>query len=113
LLGKNYKLVNRRQFQRQLDERRRTENQQRGANSQFGESNLGDTIDQHTANAVIEFAKHYHSGCIVVPDMQDYRARRQSEIAAFAERECFGWKGVEKKFAKAQNKSTTLGVTGG
>jgi hypothetical protein len=104
LLGKNYKLVNRRQFQRQLDERRRTENQQRGANSQFGESNLGDTIDQHTANAVIEFAKNYHSGCIVVPDMQDYRARRQSEIAAFAEQECFGWKGVEKKFAKAQNK---------
>jgi hypothetical protein len=35
--------------------------------------------------------------------MKDYRARQQSEIAALAERECFGWRGIEKQFAKAQN----------
>ncbi|MBD2067459.1 hypothetical protein H6F93_07925 [Leptolyngbya sp. FACHB-671] len=103
LLGKNYELVKRRQFERQLNLRRRTQNQKRGANDQFGESNLGDTIDKHTANAVIDFAKKHQSGCIVLPDMNDYRRRKQAEIAAFAERECGGWKGIEKKFAKAQN----------
>ncbi|MBW4692632.1 MAG: type V CRISPR-associated protein Cas12k [Lyngbya sp. HA4199-MV5] len=103
LLGDNYRLVNRRQFQRQLNLRRRTERQKRGASSQSGESNLGDAIDQHTANAVLDFAKKHHSGCIVLPDMKDYRVRQQSEIAALAERECSGWKGIEKRFAKAQN----------
>jgi hypothetical protein len=103
LLGNNYRLVHRRQFQRQLNSRRRTEAQKRGASSQFGESNLGDTIDQLTAKSVIDFAKEHHSGCIVLPDMKDYRARQQSGIAALAERECSGWKGVEKQFAKAQN----------
>jgi len=103
LLGKNYELVKRRKFERQLNSRRRTQNQKRGANDQFGESNLGDAIDKHTANAVIDFAKKHQSGCIVLPDMNDYRRRKQAEIAAFAERECGGWKGIEKKFAKAQN----------
>lgn len=103
LLGKNYQLVQRRQFQRQLNLRRRTERQKRGANSQFGESNLGDTIDQHIANAVIQIAKKHHSGCIILPDMKDYRTQQHSKIAALAERECSGWKGVEKQFAKAQN----------
>ncbi|AFY95134.1 type V CRISPR-associated protein Cas12k [Chamaesiphon minutus] len=103
LLGKQDRLVNRRQFQRQLNMRRRTQNQRRGANNQFGEANLGDTIDRHIANAVVDFAKTYQSGCIVLPDMEDYRRRKQSEMAALAERECSGWKGVEKKFAKAQN----------
>jgi hypothetical protein len=103
LLGKDYELVKRRQFERQLNSRRRTQNQKRGANDQFGESNLGDTIDKHTANAVIDFAKKHQSGFIVLPDMNDYRRRKQAEIAAFAERECGGWKGIEKKFAKAQN----------
>ncbi|HEY9617784.1 MAG TPA: helix-hairpin-helix domain-containing protein [Microcoleaceae cyanobacterium] len=86
-----------------IGEDRRTQNQKRGANDQFGESDLGDTIDKHTANAVIDFAKKHQSGCIVLPDMNDYRRRKQAEIAAFAERECGGWKGIEKKFAKAQN----------
>jgi hypothetical protein len=103
LLGKDYELVKRRQFERQLNSRRRTQNQKRGANDQFGESNLGDTIDKRIANAVIDFAKKHQSGFIVLPDMNDYRRRKQAEIAAFAERECGGWKGIEKKFAKAQN----------
>jgi hypothetical protein len=103
LLGKNYKLVNRRQFECQQNSRRRTTNQKRGANSQFGESKLGAAIDQHTANAVIEFAKQHQSACIVLPDMKDYRIRQQAAIAALAEQECGGWKGVEKQFAKAQN----------
>lgn len=103
LFGKDYELVKRRQFERQLNSRRRTQNQKRGANDQFGESNLGDTIDKRIANAVIDFAKKHQSGFIVLPDMNDYRWRKQAEIAAFAERECGGWKGIEKKFAKAQN----------
>ena len=37
--------------------RRRTQNQRRGAHNQFGEANLGDTIDRHIANAVVDFAK--------------------------------------------------------
>jgi hypothetical protein len=103
LLGDNYKLLTRKRYLHEMHSHLRSKAQKRGAKNLLREAKLGEHIDRLIATAIIALARKYQASTIVLPDMKDYTEKKQSEIEAFAEQECSGWKCVEKRFTKAQS----------
>ncbi len=99
LLGKKYKLLNRRRYQQQILSHERKIAQTLSASNQFEESKLGEYIDRLLANKIVAIAQAYCAGNIVLPKLDDMREQVQSEIQAKAEQKS-DLIIVQKKYAK-------------
>lgn len=100
LLGENYHLLNRRRYQQQRLSHARHIAQKKGAKNTFGESELGEYIDRLLAKEIVDLAKSYGAGSIVLPKLGDLREILHSEIKAKAEQKIPGYKEGQKKYAK-------------
>ncbi len=100
LLGKNYRLLNRQRQQKQTLSHLRHKAQKRSADSQKGESNLGEYVDRLIAKAIVQLAKQYQVSAIAVPKIEDIREVVQSEVKARAEAKIPGYEEGQKKYAK-------------
>ncbi|WP_036484397.1 type V CRISPR-associated protein Cas12k [Myxosarcina sp. GI1] len=100
LLGKNYHLLNRKRQQQHILSHQRNVAQRHHANNKFGESELGQYIDRLLAKAIIQLAKDYRVGSIVVPYMEDTREIIQAEVQARAEAKIPGCIEKQKEYAK-------------
>lgn len=80
LLGKNYNLLNRQRRQKQFLAHQRHKAQKHEANSQLGESELGQYVDRLLAFAIVAIAKTHKASSIVLPKLGDMREIVQTEI---------------------------------
>ncbi|HEY9699016.1 MAG TPA: type V CRISPR-associated protein Cas12k [Trichocoleus sp.] len=99
LLGDNYRLLNRQRQQQQNNTLKRYKNQTKGYTRQPSESELGQYVDRLLAKSVIELAKQFQAGSIVLPHTQNLREHLAAEINAKAERKSDS-KEVQDKYAK-------------
>jgi IS605 OrfB family transposase len=100
LLGENYKLLNRQRQQQQSLSHERHKAQKEDASNQFGESQLGHYVDRLLAKAIVEVAKTYQAGSIVLPKLGDMREIIHSEVQVRAEQKFPGFKDGQQKYAK-------------
>ncbi len=100
LLGKNYHLLNRQRQQKHILSHQRNVAQKHHANNKFGESELGQYIDRLLAKAIIELAKKYQVGSIVVPKIENIREIIQTEVQVRAEAKIPGCIEKQKEYAK-------------
>ncbi|MFN6517684.1 MAG: type V CRISPR-associated protein Cas12k [Nostoc sp. CreGUA01] len=100
LLGKNYNLLNRQRRQKQFLAHQRHKAQKHEANSQLGESELGQYVDRLLAQAIVAITQTHKAGSIVLPKLLDMREIVQSEIQARAEQKCPGYLEAQQKYAK-------------
>jgi len=100
LLGKNYKLLNHQQRQKQKLSHLRHQAQKTESNNQFGESELGEYIDRLIAKAIVEIAQKYRVSSIVLPHLKQIREITDSELMAKAQRKIPGYKEGQKKYIK-------------
>jgi hypothetical protein len=100
LLGDNYRLLTRQRQQQQSLSHKRHKAQKRGARSNFGESELGQYVDRLLAKAIVEIAKTYQAGSIVLPKLGDIREIITSEVQARAEQKVPNYKEGQQKYAK-------------
>lgn len=100
LLGEQYCLLNRHRNQQQQNRLERHKNQKRGAAYQPSESELGQYVDQLLAKSIIELARTYQAGSIVVPNLKHMRDLLTSEMQARAEQKCPGSVAAQKQYAK-------------
>ena len=100
LLGDNYKLLTRQRQQQQSLSHKRHKAQKRGARNNFGESELGQYVDRLLALAIVEIAKTYQAGSIVLPKLGDIREIITSEVQARAEQKVPNYKEGQQKYAK-------------
>jgi IS605 OrfB family transposase len=105
LLGENYRLLNRQRQQQHNHAHQRQTAQRQGNARVFSESELGQYVDRLLAEAIIELAKTYCAGSIVVPKLGDVRERVQSEVQARAEQICPNLLEGQQNYAK-QYRST-------
>lgn len=99
LLGKNYRLLNRRRQQQQLHALQRQKNQIRGRTDQPCESELGQYVDRLLAKSIVELAQQFQVSCIVFPHTNNLREHLAAEIDARAEQKSDS-KQVQDKYAK-------------
>lgn len=100
LLGKNYRLLNRQQRQKQSLSHQRQKAQRLAAGNQFGESELGQYIDRLIAKEIVAIAVNYKAGSIVIPILSNKREIIQGEMQALAEQKCPEYQEGQKKYAK-------------
>jgi len=100
LLGKNYRLLNRQQRQKQSLSHQRQKAQRLASGNQFGESELGQYIDRLIAKEIVAIAVTYKAGSIVIPILSNKREIIQSEMQALAEQKCPEYQEGQKKYAK-------------
>lgn len=105
LLGDNYKLLNCQRKQQQNQSHQRHKAQKSAAPNSFGESELGQYVDQLLAKAIVAIAQTYQASSIVLPKIGDMREIVQSEIQARAEAKCPGYVEGQKKYAKQYRSS--------
>jgi hypothetical protein len=101
LLGDHYRLLNRHRHQQQQNSRERHKHQKRGVTFQPSESELGQYVDRLLAKAIIELARTYQAGSIVVPNLKHLRDLLASAIQARAEHKCPGSVAPQNQYAKA------------
>lgn len=100
LLGKNYKFLNRQQQQkRRLGHQRHQAQKQFAGNSQ-GDSELGQYLDRLLAQAIVNLAKTYQVGSIVLPKLGEIRENIQAEIKLRAEQKIPHCEEAQKQYAK-------------
>ncbi|MGF1489670.1 MAG: type V CRISPR-associated protein Cas12k [Prochloraceae cyanobacterium] len=100
LLGKNYKLLNQQQRQKQKLSRLRHQAQKRESNNQFGDSELGKYLDRLIAKAIVEIAQKYRVSSIVLPHLKQIPEITDSELMAKAQKKIPGYKEGQKKYIK-------------
>lgn len=101
LLGDNHRLVNRQQEQKKYQAHQRNIAQRNHSHFQLlGNSELGEYIDRLIAKSIVELAKTYQAGSIVVPSLGKIRESIQSELQAKAEAKIPGSKEAQKQYAK-------------
>lgn len=99
LLGDNYRLLNRQRQQQQQNGLKRQRNQTKGYTHHPSESELGQHVDRLLAKSVIELAKQFQAGGVVLPHTQNLREHLAAEINARAEQKSDS-KEVQDKYAK-------------
>ncbi|MBD2518878.1 hypothetical protein H6G93_28750 [Nostoc sp. FACHB-973] len=100
LLGDNYNLLNRQRQQKQRSSHERHKSQKQFAPNDFGESELGQYLDRLLATKIVEIAKVYSAGSIVIPKLGDMREIIQSEVLLKAEKKIPGFIEGQKNYAK-------------
>lgn len=105
LLGKNYKLLNRYQVQKQRQAHQRHVNQRQSSSVSFGDSNQGKYLNDLLVGAVIDLATQYQAGSIFVPKLDHIREIVESEITVKAEKKIPLSVNLQKKYAKTYRMS--------
>jgi hypothetical protein len=100
LLGKNYKFLNRQQQQKRRLAHQRHKAQKQFANNSQGESELGQYLDRLLAQAIVNLAKTYQVGSIVLPKLGEMRENIQAEIKLKAEQKIPHCEEAQKQYAK-------------
>ena len=100
LLGKNYKLLNRQQKQKQKLSHLRHQAQKTESDNNFGESELGQYLDRLIAKAIVEIAQTHRVSSIVLPQVKQIREILISELTAKAQRKIPGYKEGQKQYGK-------------
>jgi len=100
LLGKNYRLLNRRRSEQQKTAHQRHKAQKQSAPNQFGESELGQYVDRLLAKSIVTIAKNHQAGSIAVPKLGNLREIVEAEVRAKAEQKCSGYLEGQQKYAK-------------
>jgi IS605 OrfB family transposase len=100
LLAKNYHLLNRQRQQKHILSHQRNVAQRHHANNKFGESELGQYIDRLLAQAIVELAKEYQVGSVVVPKIENIREIILIEVQVRAEAKIPGCIEKQKEYAK-------------
>jgi hypothetical protein len=105
LLGKDYKLVQRRRQEQQHQTQQRKQAQKRGILSTHGNAELGQHLDRLIAKAIINLAQHYNASSIVLPNLNRRRDLLAAEIKARAEAKCPDYKEGQDHYARAYRQS--------
>ncbi|MFM6456573.1 MAG: type V CRISPR-associated protein Cas12k, partial [Planktothrix sp.] len=100
LLGKNYKFINRQQQQKRRLAHQRHQAQKQFANNSQGDSELGQYLDRLLAQAIVNLAKTYQVGSIVLPKLGEIRENIQAEIKLRAEQKIPHCEEAQKQYAK-------------
>ncbi len=100
LLGDNYNLLNRQQQQKQRSSHERHKSQKQFAANDFGESELGQYLNRLLAKKIVEIAKVYSAGSIVLPKLSDMREVIQSEVIFKAKKKIPNFIEGQKNYAK-------------
>jgi IS605 OrfB family transposase len=100
LLGDRYKLLNRQRQQQQRLAHERHKAQKYDKFNEFGESELGEYVDRLIAASIVEIAKAYAVGSIVLPQLGEMAQIVQSEVLARAKRKFPGYKEGQQQYAK-------------
>jgi hypothetical protein len=100
LLGDSYHLLNRQRQMQQQNTQERHKAQKNGRSNSLSESELGQYVDRLIAKAVVELAKQYRAGSIVVPKLGDMRGILDSEVRARAEQKIPNCKEGQDKYAR-------------
>ncbi len=100
LLGKNYKFLNRQQQQKRRLAHQRHQAQKQFANNSQGDSELGQYLDRLLAQAIVNLAKTYQVGSIVLPKLGEIRENIQAEIKLRAEQKIPHCEEAQKQYAK-------------
>jgi hypothetical protein len=105
LLGDNYRLLNRQRQTQQQNMHARHKAEKSGRSNGLSESDLGQYIDRLIAKAVVELAKQYRAGSIVVPKLGDMREILDSELRARAEQKIPNCKEGQDKYVRQYRRS--------
>jgi len=100
LLGDDYRLLERYRRERSEGDHRRHAQQRRGETPDVGESELGRQVDRLLARAIVDVARQYHAGRIIVPQVGDVREAVEGDMRARAEAQHPGYKDGQKMYAK-------------
>jgi hypothetical protein len=100
LLGENYHLHERQRSLQTQQRHQRHNAQKQGLSRQFSNSNLGEYLDRLFAQAIIELAKTYRAGSLVLPKLDNINSIVQSEIDAMAQAKIPDCIEAQKKYAK-------------
>lgn len=100
LLGDDYRLLERYRRERREGDHRRHVQQRRGERPDAGESALGRQVDRLLARAIVDVARQYHAGRIVVPRVGDVREVLEGDMRVRAEVKHPGYKDGQKMYAK-------------
>lgn len=104
LLDDRYHLLTRHRQQQQQNALQRHKNQRRGITYQPTESELGQYVDRLLAKEIVQLAKRYQAGSIVIPNLTNLREILNSEITAKAKQQCPGSTEAQNKYAKEYRK---------
>lgn len=92
--------MNRQRQQQQRLAHERHKAQKYDKSNEFGESELGEYVDRLIAASVVEIAKTYTVGSIVLPQLGEMAQIVQSEVQAKAEKKFSGYKEGQQQYAK-------------
>jgi IS605 OrfB family transposase len=95
-----YELIKRWESQQKNNLNKRYQAQQKGLPCQCRESNLGLYINRLLAKSIVDIARQYQSGMIVLPNLENIKEMLESEISAFAELKIPGNKKAQNLYAK-------------
>ncbi|MEH1984876.1 type V CRISPR-associated protein Cas12k [Nostoc sp.] len=104
LLGNAFHLLSRRRRQQVHLSKERKKAQKKDSPCNIGESKLGEYIDKLLANRIVEIAKSYQAGCIILPRLKDMKEIRTSAIQAKAETKIPGDVNAQKLYVKEYNR---------
>ncbi|MEH2429018.1 MAG: type V CRISPR-associated protein Cas12k [Nostoc sp.] len=104
LLGNAFHLLSRRRRQQVHFRKEREQAQKKDSPCNIGESQLGEYVDKLLANKIVELARQYQAGCIVLPRLKDIREIRASAIQAKAETKIPGDVNAQKLYVKEYNR---------
>lgn len=104
LLGDAFHLLSRRRRQQVHLSIERKKAQKKDSPCNIGESKLGEYIEKLLAKRIVEIAKSYQAGCIVLPRLKDIREIRTSAIQAKAETKIPGDVNGQKLYVKEYNR---------
>lgn len=104
LLGDAFHLLSRRRRQQVHLSKERKKAQKKDSPCNIGESKLGEYIDKLLANRIVEIAKSYQAGCIVLPRLKNIKEIRTSSIQAKAETKIPGDVNAQKLYVKQYNR---------
>lgn len=100
LLGDNYRLLNRQHQEKKRLSHERHKAQRNFTSNRGEESELGKYIDKLLTKAVIEIAKGYQAGSIVLPSLKDIRETIEIEIQTRAQEKIPNCQEAQKKYMK-------------
>ncbi|MBD2726684.1 hypothetical protein H6G96_10165 [Nostoc sp. FACHB-892] len=104
LLGNDFHLLSRRRRQQVHFRKEREQAQKKDSPCNIGESQLGEYVDKLLAKKIVELARQYQAGCIVLPKLKDIREIRASVIQAKAETKIPGDVNAQKLYVKEYNR---------
>jgi len=100
LLGDNYRLLNRKRIEQQHDAHIRCKAQKLDRNLQTSNSELGQHVDRLIAKAIVDVARSFQAGSIVLPKLDNVREILKNEIQAKAEQKIPNYKEGQAKYTK-------------